>query len=322
MTTALAPSFTGPSLQDLALQLAPFGWTGARAEWITLVCFHSGVFTRSQYAARYDLALSSANNLVAYLVREQFARERPMPHRGFSPARICHIHSRRIYRALGIENIRHRRTASTDLLLRRLLSLDHVLEHPDLHWLPTEESKRNYFRSLDVPDVDLPHREYTGAIRSTRRYFALKLPIAAGETEVRFVFVDPGPATTTQPLHRWARAHASLWTALQQRGKTVHVAAVTRSPLAAAATSAALSTWRGQSAPSVSSTQLSPEDQAFIQQFEHANATGQWDAVASPGQLVATTRRYHRLKPLESTAMIDSYSIHDAPRLSPDLSAI
>ena len=26
--------------------LAPLGWTGREAEWIALVCLHSGVFTR------------------------------------------------------------------------------------------------------------------------------------------------------------------------------------------------------------------------------------------------------------------------------------
>ena len=28
--------------------LEPLGWTGAAAEWLTLVCLHSGVFTRAQ----------------------------------------------------------------------------------------------------------------------------------------------------------------------------------------------------------------------------------------------------------------------------------
>ena len=55
--------------------------------------------------------------------------------------RVCRIFSRRLYRALGVEDIRHRRTASPTVLMRRLLSLDYVLEHPDLPWLPTEPRK-------------------------------------------------------------------------------------------------------------------------------------------------------------------------------------
>ena len=44
--------------------------------------------------------------------------------------RVCRIFSRSIYRALGVEDIRHRRTVSEAVLMRRLLSLDYVLEHP------------------------------------------------------------------------------------------------------------------------------------------------------------------------------------------------
>ena len=29
-------------------KLEPLGWTGRKAEWIALVCLHSGVFTRAQ----------------------------------------------------------------------------------------------------------------------------------------------------------------------------------------------------------------------------------------------------------------------------------
>ena len=30
-------------------KLEPLGWTGREAEWIALVCLHSGVFTRAQF---------------------------------------------------------------------------------------------------------------------------------------------------------------------------------------------------------------------------------------------------------------------------------
>ena len=30
-------------------KLEPLGWTGQDAEWIALVCLHSGVFTRAQF---------------------------------------------------------------------------------------------------------------------------------------------------------------------------------------------------------------------------------------------------------------------------------
>ena len=34
--------------------LGPLGWTGRKAEWIALVCLHSGVFTRPQFCHYFD----------------------------------------------------------------------------------------------------------------------------------------------------------------------------------------------------------------------------------------------------------------------------
>ena len=52
--------------------------------------------------------------------------------------RTCRISGKAIYRVLGVENIRHRRKANRNGVMRRLLSLDFVLEHPGMNWLPTE----------------------------------------------------------------------------------------------------------------------------------------------------------------------------------------
>ena len=35
-------------------KLEPLGWTGQDAEWIALVCLHSGVFTRAQFCHYFD----------------------------------------------------------------------------------------------------------------------------------------------------------------------------------------------------------------------------------------------------------------------------
>ena len=65
-------------------------------------------------------------------------------------ARLCRISSMAIYRALGVENIRHRRKARPSVLMRRLMSLDFVLEHPGLNWLPTEPEKVEFFEGLGI----------------------------------------------------------------------------------------------------------------------------------------------------------------------------
>ena len=65
------------------------------------------------------------------------------PRRSSNAGRCAGSIGRGIYRALGAEDIRHRRDASEEVLLRRLLSLDYVLEYPGL----VRGSPRNRRRS-------------------------------------------------------------------------------------------------------------------------------------------------------------------------------
>ena len=116
-------------------KLARLGWTGPEAEWIALVCFHSGVFTRAQFCHYFgDAHRWKAARFVQALVDRKAAIESewPMMNGG---GKTCRISSKLIYRALGVENIRHRRKASENVIMRRLLSLDFVLEHPGMNWL-------------------------------------------------------------------------------------------------------------------------------------------------------------------------------------------
>ena len=48
--------------------LEPFGWTGREAEWIALVCLHSGVFTRAQFCHYFGAARNTAARFVKALV--------------------------------------------------------------------------------------------------------------------------------------------------------------------------------------------------------------------------------------------------------------
>ena len=40
--------------------LASLGWTGREAEWIALVCLHSGVFTRAQFCHYFEAHRNAA----------------------------------------------------------------------------------------------------------------------------------------------------------------------------------------------------------------------------------------------------------------------
>ena len=204
--------------------LAALGWTGREAEWIALVCLHSGVFTRAQFCHYFEAHRSAARRIVRTLLerREAVESEWPVVNGG---GKSCRISSKPIYRALGIENIRHRRKATVSVLRRRLLSLDFVLEHPGMNWLPTEGEKVEFIEGLGVHSNLIPRRIYYGAVRAQKRYFALKLPVAGGDKIVTFAYVDPGHATAVE-LHSWGAAHGPLWDAIRAKGRRVEVIAI------------------------------------------------------------------------------------------------
>ena len=59
----------------------------------------------------------------------------------------------------------------------------------DLPWLATEQEKVAHYTARGIRREDLPGRLYGGGVKRTRRYFTLKLPIAADEKSATFVYV-------------------------------------------------------------------------------------------------------------------------------------
>ena len=161
-----------------------------------------------------------ALRFIRALVTKGFAAEDSLQDR-----KVCQIFSRPIFQALGTEDICHRRVASREILLRRLLSLDYVLEHPGLPWLPTEPEKVRAFEPLGIERRHLPLRVYRGAVGETRRHFQFKLPIALETDRTVFVYVDPRYRTATA-LRSWAAAHSDLWQDLRERDRRVEVVVV------------------------------------------------------------------------------------------------
>ena len=197
---------------------------GREAEWLALVCLHSGVFIRSQFCHYFDTDRKQTLRIVRALVERRVAVEGEWPLvNGGGPT--CRISSKGIYRALGVENIRHRRKANRSGVMRRLLSLDFILEHPGLNWLPTEGEKVEVIEGLGVHSHFIPRRIYYGAVRAQKRYFALKLPVAGGDKTVTFAYVDPGRESTGE-LNSWGAAHGPLWDAIRAKGRRVEVIAI------------------------------------------------------------------------------------------------
>ena len=272
-------------LQGREAALEPFGWTGRQAEWIALACLHSGVFIRAQWSRFLDAHPEQVRRGVHALIAQGAATEETVPGiKGIG--RVCRIFSRQLYRALGAEDIRHRRSASEAVLMRRLLSLDYVLEHPDLPWLPTESEKVGAFEALGIERRILPSRLYRGAAGNTRRYFPLKLPVALEAERAVFVYVEPGHDTATA-LRSWGEAHLGLWQALSERGRSVEVVAVVRTLEEFARARAILGGWAEASGPAEPDAGIREE----IDRIERAILQGAIQILDEFGGLQAALKR-------------------------------
>ena len=278
--------------------LDPFGWTGRQAEWIALACLHSGVFTRAQLSAYLRIDRWQALRFVRAMSERRLAADETLEGR-----KVCRICGRGIYRALGAEDIRHRRTASDEVLLRRLLSLDYVLEHTDLSWLPTELEKVGAFQALGIERRILPSRLYRGAAGNTRRYFPVKLPVALEAERAVFVYVDPGHDTTTA-LRSWAVAHRGLWEALRERGRSIEVVAVVRTVRELGRARTILEGWTNTSTASGPSAAPEPDSAARreIVRIEQAIRAKDERVLKEYGDLQACLKRIVELNDLHRSS--------------------
>ena len=303
-----------PHLADRDTALRTLSFSAVEASWLTLVCLHSGVFTRHQFCRFHNCRENAAHRFVRRLADSGVAREHPLPD---SRHRFTRVYDRRLYRALAIEPVRHRGSANPAVLFRRLLSLDFVLKHADLPWLATEQEKVAYFTDRGIGANRLPQRRYGGAIQ-TRRYFPLKLPVAAGEHAVTFVYADPGRDTQRELLN-WANAHRELWSDLRATGKAVHLAIVTRTAAAQRDYSRRLDTWIERPAGGGS---LNPRRINTSASIEAASPNRDGQGLANYGELHAAGRIALQLRDGDDHVdrpkpTVDSYSTYHSRHLSP-----
>ncbi len=270
------------------------------------------MFTRAQISAYLRIDRWQALRFVRGLLERGLAAEDTLERR-----KVCRIFGRGIYRALAAEDIRHRRIASDEVLLRRLLSLDYVLEHTGLPWLPTEKEKVGAFEALGIDRNVLPIRVYRGAAGDTWRYFPLKLPVALEAERAVFVYVDPGHDTTTA-LRSWAVAHRGLWEALRERGRSIEVVAVVRTVRELQRAGTILDNWVGAR----TSHSSGPSDQSArreIARIERAILEGDDRALKEYGDLQAGLERIVALKEFQrisrSRAPIDCFATWRSTRL-------
>ena len=297
--------------------LESFGWTGREAEWISLVCLHSGVFTRAQFCCYFNTYRKQAHRFVKALIdrKEAVESEWPVVTGG---GKSCRISGKGIYRALGVENIRHRRKAGAPVVMRRLLSLDFILEHPGMNWLPTEGEKVEFIEGLGVHSNLIPRRIYYGAVRAQKRYFALKLPVAGGDKTVTFAYVDPGRESTVE-LNSWGAAHGPLWDAIRAKGRRVEVIAIGAELDAVLGADRMLQLWAAAEPGKVIEGLTIKQE---ISAIREALNSGDQEFMSQYGGMQGAADRYMELLKLPEAAelpkgvSIDDYSTFRATRFS------
>ena len=287
-------------------KLEPLGWTGQDAEWIALVCLHSGVFTRAQFCDYFDTYRKQAHRFVKMLIDRKAAVESewPLVNGG---GKTCRISSKPIYRALGVEDIRHRRNASKPVVMRRLLSLDFVLEHPGMNWLPAEPEKVEFFEKIGLSKRLIPRRIYYGVVGNQKRYFALKLPLAVDPEIVTFAYIDPGHQTDRE-LYSWGAAHGPLWDALRKKGRQVRVLGIAVENATLDRTARVLERWAAAD-PGTNHEGLTPEQE--IKAIHEAMVGEDEEFLARYGGFAEAGRRSVELQRRPETKLTEGVSIDD-----------
>ena len=208
-------------------------------------------------------------------------------------------------------------------MLRRLLSLDYVLENPQLPWLPSEQEKVAFFDLLGFDRRQLPSRLYQGANGNQTRYFALKLPIAADTNTATFAYVDPGRYTDTE-LRSWGAAQEWLWRALRLHGIEVRAVVIGADYTATIRAEAALKTWSSRAGEQSSQWEYGPsrndpDVKEEIKYIENAVLTVDMEVLAKYGGISGIAKRMRYLKDLPKSsgpgATIDDYETWVSDRL-------
>ena len=221
---------------------------------------------------------------------------------------ICRIFGKAIYRELGITNVRHRRESSIEVTRRRLLSLDFVLDHPDLPWLATEQEKVACFEQLGIDPALFPKRIYTGRANGRVRYFHIKMPLAVEQDRAVFIYIDPGMGTHTE-LHSWGAAHSKLWGKLQESGRRIELVAVAWEKHILDRAERVLQSWRGRG--------ITEAEQEAIM-LRQAIADGDWETLERHGGFDAAVKKVLEVEEQSAAnnalGMIDSFHLWESSR--------
>jgi hypothetical protein len=186
--------------------LQALGYTEDEARFLYLVATHSGYFVARQFLGFTGAYWGKRTTLFwNKLQAERHART----YRFAKGGAAYHVFSRKVYRAIGRENLRNRREHELEYIRTRIAMLDFVLGNLDLHYLETEPDKVAYFcTNLQLPKQHLPCKTYSGRHTAvpTVRYFVDRYPMffpapSSGSQIVTLTYIQDAAANLAGFVH-------------------------------------------------------------------------------------------------------------------------
>ena len=186
-----------------------------------------------------------------------------------------------------------------------------------MNWLPTEGEKVEFFEGIGLPSRLIPRRIYYGAVGAQKRYFALKLPVAADAETVTFAYIDPGRDSAVE-MNTWGSAHGQLWDALRAKGRRVRVVAIGAELETILRADRVLQLWAAAEPGKVVEGLTVKQE---IRAIKDAIAKGDREFLAQYGGLIQSGERYKELLKLPEAELtegvsIDGYSMYQATRFA------
>jgi hypothetical protein len=206
------------------------GYTRRESEFLFLVATHSGYFTNRQFKS---FAQTESGSVSHAFIRKLLERKHATYHAYRSGGRVYHLFARKVYQAIGRENLRTRKKHELEYVKTRLVALDFVLAYPQHCYLETEADKVGFFeKEYNVGREALPVKLYRArkSAEVTPRYFVDRFPMflnrASAPAVPMFTYVDSG-AVTLDGFATHLRAYLGLFQALP-RFEFLYIAPTTR----------------------------------------------------------------------------------------------
>lgn len=185
------------------------GFGEREARFLVGVMLHSGVCLSRQYCKYVGIVRGEkSQGFFRELLSRRVATVCQTAHRH---TYLYHVHGKRLYRAIGEAENRHRRPVTLARAIERLMLLDALLSDRERLWLATGREKVEHFvQATSLPPERLPRLVFGAAPTPSVRYFPDKLPIGYSPGDGSHVFLYVVTRVDPMEFRGFLHRHAEL----------------------------------------------------------------------------------------------------------------